>query len=221
MGLPWDYNGIISAIAPVWLGGKVDMRVTAIFILPSEAVGDPITAQLHLNAATWRGARKLTRGTTAWTGGCRRSLHTCKDQTQQEHFLMLWVTDKLYEADENGEINVSLQVVKQSWAKHDKGLFTQKSKILQKFKNCFWECFHSNSNINFDYFPLSSLRDTIYSHYITLTDHWWLPRALHDVKYLSNVLVQTALDMSKMEQNIRFFNLAQPHFPNTSLSLLQ
>lgn len=139
IGIPWDYNGIISVIAPVWLGGKVVMRVTAIFILPSEAVGDPITAQLHQNAATWRGARKLTRGTTAWTGGCRRSLHTCTDQTQQEHFLMLWVTDKSYEADENGEINVSLLLVKKSWAKHDKswlnlGLFTPLYKNQKYFK---------------------------------------------------------------------------------------
>lgn len=64
------------------------MRVTAIFILSSEAVWDPITAQRLLNAATWWGARELTRWTTAWTSGCSGWRHTCKDQTQQEHFLM-------------------------------------------------------------------------------------------------------------------------------------
>lgn len=179
-------------IAPVWLGGKVVVRVTTIFILSSEAVWDPITAQLRLNAATWWGARELTSWTTAWTSGCTGRLHTCKDQTQQEHFLMLWVTYKLYITEEKGKINVSLQVVKYSWAKHDISLFTSlyrnpKYRYFKISRTVFIENLFIvvPTDIYFEYFPWPVLKR--HNLFIFLTDLWWPHRpSWHYIKSLWN-----------------------------------
>lgn len=190
------------------------MRLTAIFILSSGAVWDPVAAQLRLNAGAWWGAGELTSWTTAWTRGCSGRPHTCKDPTQQEHFLMLRVSYKWYKTGEMEKVNVSLQV-----AKCDTSCFTwlyRNPNLFKMSNNIYWECFHSNSNWHLLWiFPLTGSWETSIIHifYRSLAS-WSLTLYKISLKY--PVHVKTALSMGKMQQNIEFSNLAQAHLSNTS-----